>query len=462
MLFRFAVLFAALTLFAEDWTRFRGLNGAGVADGAGFPAELGKDRNLIWRTSVRPGKSSPVLTRDRIFISGFERGKLFTQCFDRESGKLLWERDELRPRDPIANKLNHPAAITPVTDGENVYVFFKDLGVVSYDRNGKPRWKAATGPFNDTMGLGASPILTDDSVVIVVDQMQGSYIAAFEKRSGEMRWKTGRDETESWGTAIFYQPEGMKPFVITASRGQVGVHDAADGKRVATLKGISTTIVGSPLIHGDTIYVFGYGSDNFTPFTGSLTRFDKNKDGRITRDEYENDPIMNSIASNLGNRDGIVTEDEWTLWQQKVQGPTSLTAVRLERDGQTLKPRELWRYEKGFAGVIPSALLYKGVVYVVKNGGVLMAFDADTGRELKTGRLAGAISGYSSSPVAADGKIYICSEDGHVVVLRPGKDWEVEKVNDLGEGIFATPALSGGHIYLRTEQALYRFGTATK
>ena len=122
--------------------------------------------------------------------------------------------------------------------------------------------------------------------------------------------------------------------------------------------------------------------------------------------------------------------------------------------------RELWRNDKGFTAVIPSPLLLDGVLYVIKNGGILTSFDAATGKLIKTGRVEGAISGYSSSPVAAEGRIYLAGEDGKVAVLRAGGQWEVIAVNDLGEPMFATPALSEGQIYLRTGGALYRFGSA--
>ena len=122
--------------------------------------KFGRDQNVIWRTPVRPGKSSPILTPRLVFLTAFEDGKLFTQCFDRKTGKLLWERAEDRPRAEVGNVLNQPASITPVTDGDNVYAFFADFGLISYDVSGKVRWKTPLGPFTNTMGLGG---LTDSS-----------------------------------------------------------------------------------------------------------------------------------------------------------------------------------------------------------------------------------------------------------------------------------------------------------
>ena len=444
----------------EDWNRFRGPNGSGISADTGFPTEFGKDKNALWRTPVRAGKSSPVLTRRQIFLTAFERGKLYTQCFDRQTGKLLWERSEDRPREEDVNPLNHPAASTPVTDGENVYVFFKDLGMISYDPAGNVRWKIPLGPCTSSMGLGASPILAGDSIILLADQRGNSYIAAFDRRNGEIRWKTAREELESWGTPLLYSPSGAPAHILTASRGQFGAHRLADGKRTLSQQGVSPTIVASPVLDRDTYFVFGYGSEAIAPFSGPLEKFDKNHDGQISPDEYESNSVMNAIGRYIGNRDLIVTKEKWAEWERNVIGPSRLMAIRLEPDPaapNSIRARELWRYDKSFVGVIPSPLLYGGVLYVVKNGGILTSFDPETGAVLKTARVPGALGGYSSSPVAAEGKIFIASEDGKVAIVRAGREWDVITVNDLGESCHATPALSEGRIYLRSGEALYCF-----
>jgi outer membrane protein assembly factor BamB len=255
--------------------------------------------------------------------------------------------------------------------------------------------------------------------------------------------------------------------ILTAGPGQYGAHLLADGKRVFSQPGLSPAMVASPVLDHDTIYAFGYGADSPSPFSRALSRLDKNHDGQLTPDEYENIPgdtadkqqaaVYIAMGKFMGNRDGIVTEDKWDAWGRHVGGPTGLLAVRLDAASG---PRELWRYDKGFAGVIPSPLLYDGVLYVVKNGGILTAFHPSTGEVLKTGRVRGALGGYSASPVAADGKLFIASEEGKLAVLKAGADWDVLAVNDLAEGAFATPALSRGRIYCRTDEALYCFGSS--
>jgi outer membrane protein assembly factor BamB len=443
---------------AEQWTRFRGPNGSGVVEDGGYPAELKKDRNLLWRSLVRPGKSSPVLTGRHVFLTGAEGGKLYTQCFDRKTGKLLWERSIDTPREQIANRLNHPAAVSPVTDGESVYSFFKDYGFVSYNAAGAERWRTPMGPFDSTMGLGTSPILAGGLLILVSDLVEGSFIAALDSKNGEIRWKVARDEAESWGSPLLLTGSA-RPQILTASRGQLGTHRIADGKRLFTMHGLPTTVVGSPILNGNTMYVFGYGSDTPAPFSQRLARFDKDADGRLSPEEYGDEPFLAGIAKYKGNRDRIITEEEWNEKQKEVMGPNHLAAYRLEADGEKVRADEIWRYEKSFTAVIPSSLLYQGVLYFVKNGGILTSLDGTTGAVLKTGRVDGAIGGYSASPVAADGKIYLASEDGNLAVLKAGGQWEVLSAMDLGEPCYATPALSQGSVYLRTDAALYRFGS---
>jgi len=455
---RILFLFSLVTA-AEDWTRFRGPNGSGVAPGKGYPVRFGKGENLVWRSAVRPGKSSPVLTEKHVFLTAFAEGKLFTQCFDRATGELVWERSIDKTRSEVANALNHEAAITPVTDGRNVYVFFKDFGLVAYDPAGKELWRSPMGPFQNTMGLSSSPVLAGSNVVVVVDQLFNAFAAAFDSKSGEMRWKSGREEADGWGTPFVFNKQ-----LVTVSRGLFGSYNTANGKRLSTQIGFPATIVGSPILDGDRMFVFGYGADAAKPFADELAKSDRNGDGKLQPEEYAKSVLLTGVARHTGNRDGVVSADEWDLLQKRIMGPNGLYAFRLETDAKTgeIRPRELWKYEKSFTSVVPSLVLHEGVLFSVRNGGILTAFDAATGRVTKNERLPGALGGYSSSPVAAEGRVYICSEEGKVVVVKAAAEWEVLAANELGEGCFATPALSGGQLYLRTDEALYRFGAGKK
>ncbi len=249
-------LFLLLTLLlmaapsvAEEWSRFRGPNGSGISKDTGFPIKLDPESNLIWKSAVPPGKSSPVLTKDHVFLTGDEGGQLLTLCFDRLSGKLLWERSAQRARsDPIGNG-NVPASPSPITDGMNVYAFFQDVGLVSYDGSGNLRWKTELGPFSNLVGLGSSPIFVDGIIVLQVDHAAGSYIGGFNAENGEFVWKTTRSETDSWATPVVHQSQ-----VITVGARMLGAYKTRNGEYTAGATGLAAAMVASPVIGGDTLY----------------------------------------------------------------------------------------------------------------------------------------------------------------------------------------------------------------
>jgi outer membrane protein assembly factor BamB len=446
---------------AEDWSRFRGPNGSGVVEDGSYPVAFGADKNLIWKAAARVGKSSPVLTERHIFLTAFEDGKLFTQCFDRATGDLVWERAVDRSREAELNRLNEPAANSPVTDGENVYVIFRDVGLISYDAAGKVRWQTPLDSFATVMGHASSPIFAGGQIVVEADQSYDSYIAAFDPANGEIRWKISREERDGWATPLVYDPPDGPAQILTASRGWLGAHGLSDGARLWGFNKLSPAIVGSPVVSGNTVYVFGYGNEPTSDFESAFDKRDQDGDGSLTREETGGHAFMIALSQFHGNRDGLLTRDEWLTASRATIAPSSLVAYRFDgasESGSASQPRELWRHERSFVGVIPSALVYQDVLYLIKNGGILETLDPETGEVLKRGRVREAIEGYSASPVAADGKVYLTSEGGKVSVLRAGGEWEVLAVNDLGEEAFATPALSGGRIFVRTNAALYCFG----
>ena len=181
----------------EGWSRFRGPNGSGISTSTHLPTEFGPDQNVVWKTELPFGHSSPALTRERIFLTAARGEKLVTICLDRNSGRVVWEREAPRARTEKLDSRNGPAGPTPATDGTNVYVFFADYGLVSYDMSGRERWRVLLGPFNNLYGMGASPVLVGDTVVLVCDQNTDSYVVALEQKSGRVRWKTARPEAHS-------------------------------------------------------------------------------------------------------------------------------------------------------------------------------------------------------------------------------------------------------------------------
>src|SRR5262245_19317238 len=184
----------AVGLYGADWPQLRGPNGSGLCPSCGHvPTEFGPQKNVLWRTDLPMGKSSPVLAGDRIFLTAAEGDDLVTICVSRVTGKVLWRRSVRAPKREFQHTLNHRAAPTPVTDGKSLFVFFADFGLITYDFEGRQRWQLPLGPFNSLHGIVASPIYADGRVILVCDQDTNAYIMAVDADTGKVVWKTPRD-----------------------------------------------------------------------------------------------------------------------------------------------------------------------------------------------------------------------------------------------------------------------------
>ena len=471
------VLFAAsLTVASDDWTQFRGPNGSGVSSATGLPQEFGPNKNVVWKTELPPGHSSPVLTRDRIFVTAFTKEKdthkLFVICLDRQTGKVLWQREVPRTREGRLQNVNGPASPSPVTDGSNVYVFFQEFGLISFDRAGKERWKLALGPFNMFYGFGASPILVDDKVILPVDQDNpSSYLIAVDKNSGRVRWKVDRPVVISgYSTPIIYQPKQGPRQIIVPESFQLSAYSIEDGKRVWWVRGLACEMKSIASHDDEYLYINGWGFPQNQPgqqiatisFEEGLARYDKNGDKMVAKTEISGtEKIDRMLAAAFeafdGNRDEKLDEKDWEVFRAMMASENGLLAIKMGGQGDQTANAIRWKYQKPVPQV-PSTLLYKGVLYMINDSGILLSFDPATGKVIKQGRLHGAIDKYFSSPVAADDKVYLIGEAGAVSVLKAAGEWEILAVNELDDEVFATPAIADGHIYIRTRSALYCFG----
>jgi len=461
---------------AEDWTQFRGPNGSGVSATSGLPTEFGPSKNVVWKTTLPPGHSSPVLAPNRIFITAHTADKtnykLQVFCLDRPTGKILWQRDVPRTHSGRLQLVNGPASPSPVTDGENVYVFFQEFGLISYDANGKERWKLPLGPFNMFYGFGASPILVDDKVILPVDQDNpNSFLIAVDKNTGRVRWRVERPAVISgYSTPTVYQPsQGAKQVIIPESF-QLSAYSIEDGKRVWWVRGLACEMKSIASHDAEYLYVNGWGFPQNQPgeqiptisFAEGLAKYDKNKDGQIAKSEISgNDKMDKMLAAAFEafdtDRNDLLNAKDWEVFRLMMASENGLLAIKLGGHGDQTSTAIKWRYTKPVPQV-PSTLLYKGVLYMVNDGGILISFDPATGNVLKQGRLTGAIDKYFSSPVGADGKVFLIGEAGAVSVLKADGDWQILTVNQLDDECFATPAIADGRIYVRTRSALYCFG----
>ena len=448
-----------------DWPQFRGPNGSGTSDATNLPVEFGTGNGLLWKTEVPSGHSSPVLSSDRVFVTGVEDRKLLTISLSRQDGRILWQREAPRDRISEMNRLNHPASPSPVTDGENVYVFFGDFGLLSYGPDGNERWRVPLGPFDNWMGMASSPIVAGNKVVLVCDQDSGSFMIAIDRDSGEVVWKTERPEyTRGFSTPSLYRPPASAPQLIVPGAYQVGGYSLEDGAKLWWARGIAFEVKSLAVTDDSMLYVHGWSStgnainEELPPYAEALAKHDADGDGRFSEQEAFLPMMRERFSSYFDfDRDGFVDEGDWNNTQLRLAARNALLAIRLGGRGDLTESDTVWTYRRALPNV-PSPLLYRNVLYLVKDGGILTSLDPRTGEVFKQGRLPGALGRYWASPVAADGKVYVASEEGQVTVLRASPEWEVLSTNDLGDDVFASAAIEQGRIYFRTRRMLYCFG----
>lgn len=453
------------SLAAGDWPQFRGHNAGGVSETTNLPVEFGPSKNVVWKTPLPPGHSSPVLTEDRIFLTAYEGEKLFVIAVERATGRVMWRREAPRPRKQELHKSNSPASPSVVTDGKNAYAFFGDFGLLAYGPDGNELWRLPLGPFNNPFGMGASPVLMDGRIVQVCDSESGSFVVAVEARTGKQVWRVERpDFTRGFSTPVLWRPQGGGWQALVAGTNRLVAYDVATGREEWWVRGLTWQMKPTPVLQDGVLYVLGWaggadqGSQETLPTYEDMLRVkDSNRDGRLAKAETDDPRHQKDFEEGDFDRDGFWSPREWEMYRAKRSSVNSVMAVRPGGKGEVTDQAVLWRYFKSLPNAA-SPLVYRGVVYLMKEGGILTALDARTGALLKQGRLAGALDYYYSSPVGADGKVYVSSQGGHMTVLQAGGEWEPLARNDLDDEVFATPAPVDGRLYVRTRSALYCFG----
>lgn len=448
----------------NHWLQFRGPNGTGVADGATPPAQFGATKNLAWKASVPFGRSSPVITADRVFLTASEGDKLVTLALDRKTGKMLWRRDVLRARHMPLYRGNDAASPTPVSDGKNVIVFFAELGLISYGPDGSERWRVPLGPFSSFYGMAGSPVLAGNTLVLVADQRANSFILAVDARNGKVLWKKDRTNYEGFSTPVVYTPKNAPAQLVVMGSNSLDAYSLDKGERLWWVTNVGTYPKGVPALSGDMVYVNGEGSDEpfLPPFEETLKKYDKDNDQRIQPEEFKSDPFGEHFGWIDLNSDGYIDRAEYDFVRTDTNpAEYGITAIRLGGSGNLTPTNVVWRQKKYFPN-IPSPLVYRDVMYLMKEGGVVTSLNPATGEVLKMGRTPEALEAYYASPVAADGKIFMVSESCKVTVLKAGAQWEVLATNDLDEECWATPAIAGNSLIIRTRASLYSFAHGTK
>jgi outer membrane protein assembly factor BamB len=451
-----ALVLFALSHAAEEWSRFRGPNGSGVSFSTGLPVEFSPE-NKAWEASVPFARSSPAVSGDRIFLTAVVDGKLVTLALDRGSGKTLWRRELERNRAADLYSATDSATPTPVTDGSNVYVFFHEAGLVSYDGKGNERWRVRLGPFHNFYGVASSPVLGGKTLFLLCDQAQGSFLLAVNKDTGKELWRRNRPARfESYSTPILY-PDADKPrAIIVSGSNWVDAYDPATGKSVWSLGGVGSGPVSSPVFQGDILFINAqdHAEHGWSPFSEMTKEHDADKNGTLSMAEVEGSWLANHFGWLDNDSSGTISAEDWEhLGEVMSTDNWGVFAIRIP--GDEGKPEILWNYRQNVPN-IPSPLIYEDVFYIVKDG-IVTSLEPKTGKLLKRGRLGDGSPKVYASPVAADGKIYFSTMEGQVAVVDAGPEWTVLATNELDEEIWASPAIVDGNIYVRTKEKLYSF-----
>ena len=461
-----SMVFLASAVYCSDWSRFRGPNGSGINETSGLPAEFGPQKNLLWRTPLPPGHSSPILVGDHIFLTAYDGDKLLTFCLDRASGKIQWRRESPRDRIIKVDARNSPASPSPVSDGKNVFVFFNDFGLVSYGLDGNERWRVPLGPFNNVYGIGVSPVLVDDKIVLAIDQSIGSNIAAFGQNDGKLKWKVQRPEALSGASTPGVMKLNGKSVIVAPASFRLDVYSADTGDTVWFMHGLASEMKSVPIIEGETIFISGYNTPEndpgkqvaIAPFKDVLKSNDANHDGKISSEEAPDQRTKTLFKYLDLDSDGKLDEHEWQTYAATMAAENSLMALKADGKGDMTGKNIKWKFHRSIPQC-PSIVVYRGVIYMINDTGVLTTLNAETGEAFKQARLRSVSDKYYASIVAADGKVFIAGNSGVVNVLKAGGDQELIAANKFDEDIFATPAIADRRIYIRTNAALYAFGS---
>ncbi|MCA9211795.1 MAG: PQQ-binding-like beta-propeller repeat protein [Planctomycetales bacterium] len=423
---------ANATIAQDNWPRFRGPGGNGVvADDVRLPETWDKTENIAWVADVPGlGCSSPIVWGNRVFVTAViseeentlpSKGLYLGQgvrdpakgvhhwmvyCFDRDSGKELWKHEPHtgEPAIPRHPKSSY-AAETPTTDGERLYVLFGDVGLYAYNLDGEQIWQKeieAKKTFFD-YGAAGSPVVHDGQVFVIYDNLEDSWIAAFDSATGNEKWRTSRDEKRSWATPLVWQNEMRTEIVVTGLKKNRSYD--LNGNLLWEFDGnMSNLVIPSPFAaHGMCYLSAGYVGD-------------KNR---------------HTFAIKPGGSGDIATKEEFAEndfieWFQPQASAYNTTQI-----------------------------VYGDYLYTIYDQGFITCHDAKTGDEVYGKQRFSPRGSFTSSPWAYNGKVFCISEDGLTYVVKHGPEYELLGTNDLDEFCMATPAVSDGRLYVRTQSKLY-------
>ncbi len=469
---------------ATTWPQFRGVNSSGLtSDAKRVPHEFGPNKNVRWSTEIPSGHSSPCVWNDHVFLTSFEpkSKKLEALSIARSSGEVRWRQaipaEEIEKGHPVFN----PASCTPATDGEHVVAYFGSSGLICFDLAGNVKWTHALPVARTYAGNAISPIIVEDKVILYRGTYLDHYLLAVSVTTGEVIWKQEFSSKFRTAASCTGAPVVWRDQLVIHHLDGIRAHLLADGKPVWWVNA-NTTATSTPALGDGHVYVATWhqtGEPALLPkhpdYDVLLKENDKNGDGQLTKEEWPRglqffnrpegtDAPSSSMPIRFAwldkNKNGHVEQDEWEKTLQSSEEKRSsidqhgLLAVRLGGQGDvTDSHADL--LERQSIPEVPSPLWRDNRVYFVKNGGILTCLDTRTGQRLYRKRV-GASGTYYASPILNGNVLYIASAAGVVTTIDVSGDTpDVLAKNDFAEPIFATPAIVGSMILVRTASRVY-------
>lgn len=449
------------------WNRFRGPNGTGLANSGSYPEELGPGRNVRWVSDVPPGHSSPVLGRERVFLTGLEGEALVVFALERASGARAWKREVPRPRRGRFHPDNHPAAASVAVDGDTVVAFFDEFGLAAFDLDGKERWRLALGPFDNVYGMGASPVIVGDLVVLPCDQQTGSFVLGVGLADGRERWRVARPQAVSGHcTPVVRRTSAGLDEVLLPGSYLLDAYDARSGARRWWLAGLPSEMKSVPVLLDGRLWLHGYSMPfndlgnqiELAAFDEARNGHDADHDGRIGPAEFPDARLTRYFEFFDLDADGTLDAREWDALRVSLASVNSAQCLDVDGEPGERAPTSVRWHAYRSVPQLPSPLVIGGAYWMLADqGGLVTLLDPDTGEVLAKERLPDALDNYYASPVAGDGKVYVLSRGGILSVLRAGRRIEPLHRAEFEETCYATPALEDGCLWLRTETKLWCF-----
>ncbi|MFM7039098.1 MAG: PQQ-binding-like beta-propeller repeat protein [Planctomycetaceae bacterium] len=464
-----ALLAAALTatLHAEDWPQFRGPGASGVSPSLKpLPVRVGPEESVLWKKKLPAGHSSPAIHAGRLFLTGVDGEELVTMAIDCNTGEMLWKQPAPHVTKEKIHTTGSLAQSSPAADSEVVISFFGSSGLLAWNPQGKLLWSQKMGPFRNDFGAGSSPVIDGNRVILVQDHDEESFIAVFDKLTGRELWRKQRPEfLRNYATPVIWNVAGRKQVVVLATL-RITAYDLESGDEVWTCSGVSRIINMTPVIGDDnTLYAACFSPGNDTddrvvPLTiEQLFNADADGNGTIEEPEFPDHPFRGRFSQLDRNKDGHLTKAEYEVTSRPhVDGRNVVLAITPGGTGDITSTHVRWEHLRQIP-YCPSPLFYRGALLMVKNGGIMTVLDAATGSVRKQKRLR-ATADYFASPIAGDGKVYLLNVNGELTVLQ-AETWEELHTVSLDADGHATPAIADGRLFVRAGEMLYCFGTAT-